>query len=381
LSHVGLRDPERGDYLGARGTHFSIFPGSGLFKKQPRFVISAELVETSRLWARVNARVEPEWLERLAQHLVKRNYHEPHWERKRGAVSAYEHVTPYGVPVVSGRRVNYGRVAPELARELFIRHALVEGDWDTRHQFFHDNRALLADVEDLESRARRRDILVDDQTLFDFYDARIGSEVVSAKHFDTWWKKTRRHDPDLLTFEKSMLVTDAAEQVSESDYPDSLTYGDNRLPLTYQFDPGSAVDGVTVNVPLVVLNQVDAAGFEWLVPGMRADLITGMIRSLPKRLRRNFAPAPDHARELLARVSPSDGPLREVLSDGLERMTGVPVPPDEWDFTALPEYLRVTFRVHDENDKTLAEGRDLDALREQLSGRVQQTISSAASDI
>ena len=381
LSHVGLRDPERGDYLGARGTHFSIFPGSGLFKKQPRFVISAELVETSRLWARVNARVEPEWLERLAQHLVKRNYSEPHWERKRGAVIAYEHVTLYGVPLVSGRRVNYGRVEPELARELFIRHALVEGDWDTRHQFFHDNRALLADVEDLESRARRRDILVDDQTLFDFYDARIGSEVVSAKHFDTWWKKTRRHDPDLLTFEKSMLVTDAVDQVSESDYPDSLAYGDNELPLTYQFDPGSAVDGVTVNVPLVVLNQVESAGFEWLVPGMREDLITGMIRSLPKRLRRNFAPAPDHARELLARVDPSDGPLREVLSHGLERMTGVPVPPDEWDFTALPEYLRVTFRVHDENDKTLAEGRDLDALREQLSGRVQQTISSAASDI
>src|SRR5699024_1364556 len=259
LSHIGLRDPEKGEYLGARGTHFSIFPGSALFKKQPRFVISAELVETSRLWARVNARVEAGLIERLAQHLVKRNYSEPHWERNQGAVMAYERVTLYGVPLVAGRRVNYGRIDPELARELFIRHALVEGDWDTRHQFFHDNRELLADVADMESRARRRDILVDDQELFDFYDARIGSGVVSAKHFDSWWKKARRKNPDLLTFEKSMLVTAAAEQVSEFDYPDVLGQGEHEFPLTYQFEPGSAVDGLTVHIPLVVLNQVDSA--------------------------------------------------------------------------------------------------------------------------
>lgn len=381
LSHVGLKDAEKGDYLGARGTHFAIFPGSALFKKQPRFVISAELVETSRLWGRVNARVEPEWLEPLAKHLVKRNYSEPHWERKQGAVMAYERVTLYGVPLVAGRRVNYGRVDPELARELFIRHALVEGDWDTRHQFFHDNRALLADVEDMESRARRRDILVDDDTLFDFYDARIGSEVVSAKHFDTWWKKARRDNPDLLTFEKSMVVTDAAEQVSETDYPDAVAHDGHDFPLTYQFEPGSAVDGLTVHIPVVVLNQVDSTGFEWLVPGMREELVTGLIKSLPKRLRRNFAPAPDHARRVLERIDPSDGPLLEVLSDELEAMTGVALDPDEWHPEALPEHLRITFRVHDENGTVLAEGRDLDALREQLSGRVQQTISTAASDI
>lgn len=381
LSHIGLKDSEKGDYLGARGTHFSIFPGSALFKKQPRFVVSAELVETSRLWGRVNARVEPEWIEPLAKHLVKRNYSEPHWERKQGAVMAYERVTLYGVPLVAGRRVNYGRVDIELARELFIRHALVEGDWDTRHQFFHDNRALLADVEDMESRARRRDILVDDQTLFDFYDARIGSEVVSAKHFDSWWKKTRRDNPDLLTFEKSMVVTDAAEQVSEANYPNTVPHGEHEFRLAYQFEPGSTADGVTVDIPLVVLNQVDSAGFEWLVPGLREELITALIKSLPKQLRRNFAPAPDHARQVLARIDPSDGPLLEVLSDELEVMTGVVVDPDEWHPETLAEHLRITFQVYDENGAILAAGKDLDALREQLSGRVQQTISSAARDV
>ncbi|WP_091504510.1 ATP-dependent RNA helicase HrpA [Amycolatopsis sacchari] len=381
LSHVGLKDPEKGDYLGARGARFAVFPGSALFKKQPRWLVSAELVETSRLWARVNARIEPEWVEPLAGHLVKRTYSEPHWERKRAAVVASERVTLYGVPLVVGRKVNYGRIDPELSRELFIRHALVEGDWDTRHEFFAANRALLDEVEDLENRARRRDLLVDDQTLFEFYDQRVGEEVVSGRHFDTWWKKTRRTQPDLLNFEKAMLVTEAADAVRESDYPDTWTQGSQRLALTYQFEPGADADGVTVHIPLPVLNQITPDGFDWQVPGLREELVTALIKSLPKQLRRNFVPAPDTAKYVLSRVSPADGPLLDVLAGELEDLRGVPVPPDAWQLAAVPEHLRMTFRVVDERGRRLAEGKDLLALKRSLSGKVRETISRAANSI
>ncbi|WP_019816374.1 ATP-dependent RNA helicase HrpA [Saccharomonospora saliphila] len=381
LSHIGLKDPERGDYLGARGTRFSVFPGSSLFKKQPRWIASAELVETSRLWARVNARVEPEWIEPLAAHLVKRNYSEPRWERKRGAVMATERVTLYGVPLVTDRKVNYGRIDPETARELFIRHALVEGDWDTNHRFFHDNRALLAEVEDLENRARRRDLLVDDETLFAFYDERVGSEVVSSRHFDTWWKKARRHDPDLLNFEKAMLVNASADEVTEADYPDTWTQGELSFALTYQFEPGTDADGVTVHVPLPVLNQVSGAGFDWQVPGLREELVTALLKSLPKTLRRNFVPAPDTARQVLERIGPEDGPLPEVLGRALEELRGVAVPPEAWRWESVPGHLRMTFRVVDEKGRALAEGKDLEALRDRLGDRLRETISAAADDV
>ena len=192
LSHVGLRDPERRDYLGARGTRFSVFPGSGLFRKQPAYLMAAELVETTRLYARVNAAIEPQWAERAGAHLVKRSHSEPHWSRKRMAVMARERVTLYGVPLVADRLVQYGSIDPELSRELFIRHALVYGEWHTRHRFFHRNRELLEQAEELEHRARRRDLVVDEHTLFDFYDARVGPDVVSGAHFDTWWKQERR---------------------------------------------------------------------------------------------------------------------------------------------------------------------------------------------
>ena len=206
LSHVGMRDPARRDYLGARGARFAIFPGSALFGKPPQFVMAAELVETSRLWARRNAVIQPEWAEELAGHLVKRSYSEPHWERRRGAVVAYERVTLYGIPLVVGRKVDYSRIDPALSRELFIRHALVEGDWETRHRFLRANRTLLAELQDLENRARRRDLLVDDETVFAFYDSRIPASVVSAQHFDSWWKKARHATPELLTLSANDLV-------------------------------------------------------------------------------------------------------------------------------------------------------------------------------
>jgi ATP-dependent helicase HrpA len=381
LSHVGLKDPERQEYQGARNARFAISPGSALFRKPPRWVIAAELVETTRLWAHTAARVEPEWVESLAQHLVRRSYSEPHWDQARGAVMALEKVTLYGIPIVASRPVNYGRIDPELSRELFIRHALVQGEWETHHRFFHANRELLEEVEDLEARARRRDILVDDQALFDFYDQRLPAEIVSTRHFDAWWKRTRPGQPELLDFSKSMLIKQGAGDVSQRDYPGLWRQGRLELPLSYQFEPGSDADGVTVHVPLAVLNQVEPDGFDWQVPGLRQELATALIRSLPKALRRNFAPAPDHARAALERLTPLEGPLTEALGLQLRRMTGVEVPAGAWRMDLVPDHFKVTFRVSDERQRVLAEDKDLERLKLRLRGKLRAAISEAAGGV
>ncbi len=380
LSHVGLRDPEKRDYLGARNARFSIFPGSGLFRKQPQLVMSAELVETSRLYARVNAAVKPEWAEELGAHLVKRTYSEPHWSKRRAAVMAYERVTLYGVPLVVERLVSYGSVDPALARELFIRHALVYGEWHTRQQFMARNRELLDEVVELEHRARRHDILVDEHSLFDFYDARVGADVVSGAHFDTWWKQARREEPDLLTFDPAMLVNETASTVTEEAYPDQWREGDLALPLSYQFEPGAARDGVTVDVPVATLNQVEPSPFTWQVPGLRNELVTALIRSLPKQLRVNFVPAPNFAGDFLAAVSPGEESLLDALERFLRGTTGVVVPRDAWDWTKVPGHLRPTFRVRGADGSVVAEGKDLNALKAPLRPKFAEAIAEAASD-
>ncbi|ARZ69280.1 ATP-dependent helicase [Streptomyces albireticuli] len=377
LSHIGLKDTEKNEYLGARSAKFAVFPGSALFRKQPRWVMSAELVETSRLWARVNAKVEPEWIEPLAQHLVKRNYSEPHWEQKQAAVMAYERVTLYGVPIVAQRKVNYGRIDPETSRELFIRNALVEGDWRTHHEFFHDNRKLLGEVEELEHRARRRDILVDDETLFDFYDQRLPDHVVSGAHFDSWWKHKRREEPELLNFEHSMLINENAEAVTKDDYPDSWRQGRLKFRVTYQFEPGADADGVTVHIPLQVLNQVSAEGFDWQIPGLREDLVTELIRSLPKPIRRNYVPAPNYAKAFLDRAVPLQEPLATTLTRELQRMVGVRMEPEDFDLAKVPDHLKITFRIVDERKRKIAEDKDLEALRLRLKPKTQAAITKA----
>ncbi len=394
LSHIGVKDEERPrgaarpggrpvrrgsvEYLGARGAKFAIFPGSALFGKPPRWVMAAELVETSRLWGRTVARIEPEWVEPLAGHLVKRNYSEPHWEAKQGAVMGYERVTLYGVPLVTQRKVNFARIDPRLSRELFIRHALVDGDWDTRHEFFARNRDLLADVEELEHRARRRDILVEDEALFDFYDQRIPADVVSGRHFDAWWRKARRTDPDLLDFSASMLVTERADTVRAEDYPDHWEVRGLKLALSYQFEPGTAADGVTVHLPLPVLNQVSADDFDRQVPGLRHELVTALIKSMPKAVRRNYVPAPDHAAAALAGVRP-DEPLLPALERELRRLTAVPVPPDSWQPDQVAEHLRMAYRVLGEDGETLGEGRDLAALQAALKPALRETLAAVLS--
>ncbi|MEE4594138.1 ATP-dependent RNA helicase HrpA [Streptomyces sp. DSM 41524] len=377
LSHVGLKDTEKNEYVGARSAKFAVFPGSALFKKPPRWVMSAELVETSRLWARVNAKIEPEWIEPLAQHLVKRTYSEPHWEQKQAAVMAYERVTLYGVPIVAQRKVNYGRIDPETSRDLFIRNALVEGDWRTHHQFFHDNRKLLGEVEELEHRARRRDILVDDETLFDFYDQRIPEHVVSGAHFDSWWKHKRREEPELLNFEKSMLINERAQGVTKDAYPDSWRQGKLKFKVTYQFEPGADADGVTVHIPLQVLNQVTPDGFDWQIPGLREDLVTELIRSLPKPVRRHYVPAPNYARRFLESAVPLQEPLTAALGRELQRMVGVRIEPEDWDLAKVPDHLKITFRVVDERRRKLAEDKDLETLRQRLRPKTRAAISKA----
>ena len=381
LSHVGLKDPEKHEYLGGRGARFAIFPGSALFKKQPRYVMAAELVETSKLWGRMVGRIEPEWAEELAGDIVKRNYSEPHWERKRGAVMAYERVTLYGVPIVVQRKVSYGKIDPELSRELFIRRALVEGDWETRHHFFHDNRALLDEVEDLEHRARRRDIVVDDETLFQFYDDRVPGDVVSAAHFDSWWKKTRRTEPKFLDLTREDLINDGVDTVSEDEYPDAWRQGEFAFPLTYQFEPGSDSDGVTAHIPVKYLNQVENIGFDWQIPGLRDELVTALIRSLPKPLRRNFVPVPDNAAHARGGLDPEDGSLPEALAAELTRMSGERIKATDFDLDRVPDHLRLTFRAVDDRNRTLAESKDLEKLRAKLKPRLREAIATEAKGV
>ncbi|MFD6390284.1 ATP-dependent RNA helicase HrpA [Nocardia sp. NPDC060259] len=377
LSHIGVREAESREFLGARNAKFMIFPGSSLAKKPPRWVMAAELVETSRLWGRIAAKVEPEWAERLAGDLVKRTYSEPHWSSKRGAARAYERATLYGVPLVTGRPVDYGRIDPELSRELFIRHALVQGEWQTRHGFFARNRALIDDVADLEHRARRRDILVDDEVLFEFYDQRLPADIVSVRHFDSWWRKAERTDPALLDFSTDTVVNAGAAALDPTDFPDAWRQGELSFPLTYQFEPGQDDDGVTVRIPVEQLAHVRAVGFDWLVPGMREELAAAYIKTLPKALRRTVVPAPDFAAAALRELTPRAEPLRTGLSRELSRLGSVTISADDLPSTALPDHLRMTFAAVDQRGTVLAKSKNLAQLKSTLAEQVSASVARA----
>lgn len=380
LSHIGMKDGDKSEYIGARNARFMIFPGSGLFKKPPKWSMVAELTETSRLYGRTAARIQPEWIEPLAGHLLKRSYSDPRWSKKAGAVLASEKVTLYGITIVADREVQYGDIDPVISRELFIRRALVEGDFETRHRFFAENRKLLAEVEALEAKSRRRDILVDDETLFLFYDAHIPADVVSARHFDSWWKTASKASPELLNFEREMLLQGDASHINEHDYPNQWTQDRLKFRLSYQFEPGEEADGVTVHIPLPLLNQVEPIGFDWLIPGMRHELLVALIKSLPKQWRKNFVPAPNYADALIASVSPEQGPLLDAIERQLKRMSGLTVPRECWDWNSIADHLKMTFRVIDDKRKKVAESKDLLALKEQLRAQVQQTLSQVADD-
>jgi ATP-dependent helicase HrpA len=387
LSHIGLLDERKREYAGARGTRFAIFPGSALFRKNATYVMAAELVETSRLWARTVAKIDPAWAELVAPQLVKRSYSEPHWSKRMGAVMAYEKVTLYGVPVIPQRRINYSRVDPALARELFIRHALVEGDWRTHHAFFRRNRELLEEVDELETRVRQRGLRVDDETLFEFYDERIPADVVSERHFDAWWKKAKQQDPHLLDFDRQLVLSEKAEDLDDTSYPTVWRQGSFELPLTYKFDPVAPggtpdpSDGVTAEVPVLFLNQLDPEPFRWQIPGLRADLVASLIKSLPKQVRKNFVPAPDVARQAVGVLEADFDPQRDELEEALERtlrrVKGHVVPPGSWNWDSVPPHLKMSFSVVDSRGAVLGSGKDLVALQEQLAPATRRAIADS----
>jgi ATP-dependent helicase HrpA len=387
LSHIGQQDENR-EFKGARGSKFFVFPGSALAKKSPKWLMSAELVETSRLFARMNAKIDPLWLEPLAPHLVKRSYSEPHWQKKQGAVMAFEQVTLYGLQIVSKRAVQFKHIEPDTCKELFIREALVHGDSFIKEGFLKQNQKLVESIEALEQKARRKDFLIDEQQLVDFYQEKIPDTVTCQVSFLSWWKKAKQKDDQYLTFTKAFLLNDSSSTLSKKDYPDTWQQDGFTLPLTYHFSPGDIDDGISLVIPLGLLNQIQDTGFDWLIPALRFDLAVALIKALPKNLRRNFVPAPNFAQACLDVISPSaktsSGKKEEILTmqsalaKQLLRMTGVRLPEEVWDDVTLPVHLTMNFKVVNEHGKLLEQGRDLYVLKAKLQGNVKASIKKVA---
>ncbi len=410
LSHVGLRDDktakrpnmkgqsskrDRGrrriEFLGARGSRFTLTSGSTLAKKPPRWIVAGELVETNQLWATTVAQIDPAWAERLGEHLLKRTYTEPWWNAERGAAQTIERASLYGLPILAGRTRNLDQFDSKTAREMFIHHALVEGDWQAEHQFITDNENLKAEIQTLEAKVRQNDLMADQTTLVDFYDRRLPASITSAAHFEAWWRKKRRSDPQLLTLTRQVLLAkdDTAALPNSAlpnsalpnsalveSFPDHITIGENSYQLDYVFDPTSPLDGITISLPLVALNEVEAEDFSWLVPGFLSDLAEFLIRSLPKPTRKAFVPIPDTVARILPTLS-TELAFPTALRRGLERDVGLSVPVDEVDHASIPPHLRPVFRVVGHNNKTIGAGRDLEALRDRMQESIQLSLKAA----
>ena len=374
LSNIGARDGNSKEFQGARNTRFLVFPGSALAKKPPEFLMAAELVETSRLWARDVAAIDPAWVEKLGADLLKHNYSEPTWSRKRAAAIAHQKSTLYGVPIVADRTVPYHRVDPAAARDMFIRNALIAGDWNTHHAFFKANAQALDDAAAYEEKARRRGLIVDEDTLFDFYDQRIPAKVTTGRHFDSWWKKERRRTPDLLDFDPAKLIDDSHE-VTEESFPDHWRKGSIDYELTYKFEPGDPLDGVTVMVPIPMLAGLDTEGFDWLVPGLRLELVTELIRSLPKALRRTVVPAPEFAERALDRLIPYEGTITQQLADVLRELGGQGINATDFQASKLPAHLRMNYGAIDKRGNIVDSDRDLAALVRRQAGHIKSSVS------
>lgn len=368
LGNIAFKS-DANEYTGARGILLNIFPGSALFKKQPKWIVAAELVETARRYARTVARIEPEWVERLAEHLIKRSYSDPHWEKKRGHVVASERTTLYGLVLTPSRKIDYGRVNPIEAREVFIRQALVPGELISKAAFLEHNHKLIEDVLELEAKSRRRDVLVDEALLYRFFDERIPAHVCSGPQFERWYKQAADGERDALKLTREYLMQHEAAGVTAADFPPQIEVNGLRLNLEYHFEPGHVDDGVTVQVPVAALNQLDQRHFDWLVPGLLEEKLIALIKSLPKSLRRHFVPAPDFARAARQGLVPGRGALIDQFAAQLRRMTAVEVPVDAWQSAQLPPHLSMNFHLIDANGKLLARGRDLNALKQQVGGQ------------
>ncbi|MEA2023528.1 MAG: ATP-dependent RNA helicase HrpA [Actinomycetota bacterium] len=377
LSNVGRKDPGSHEYRGARGSRFSINPGSTLFKASPEWLMAAELVETSRLWARGVVAVQPEWIEEAATHLVTRSYSDPWWEADRGAAYAHETVTLYGLPLQADRPVLYGRVDPEGARELFIRHALVAGEWETIHRFVEHNAGVIDEVLALEAKYRRADLFVDDETIVDFFDERIPDDVISVRHFDRWWKEARIEDPHQLDLSIDDLLDPEAQTPGEDAFPEIWQYGDVAMPLAYEFDPVSESDGVTIDIPIEGLSRIDPEIFDRHVPGLREELVIAMMRGLPKQIRKRLSPIPETARSVLEGFDPEADRFVPFLRGELTRRSGVPIPPDAFDPEHLPAFLRPMFRIIDPEGVILAEGGDLGVLKSEFRDEARAAMAAS----
>ncbi|WP_394393250.1 ATP-dependent RNA helicase HrpA [Shewanella woodyi] len=377
LSHVGFKDKDN-EYLGARNRKFFVFPGSPLAKKGPKWIMAAELTETSRLFARCCAKIQPEWIEPLAGHLIKKNYLEPHFEAKQGSVVALENQLLYGLMIVNRRKTQYGPVNPVEAREIFIRSALAEGELRTNESFFIKNRNLLQEVEALEHKSRRRDILVDEQALVDFYEPKIPEGIYNAPKFFSWWKRERKQNPDLLDFEREQLMQRGDSHISALDFPDFWHQGNLKLSVSYHFEPSADDDGVAIHVPVALLNQIEDVDFDWQVPGLREEKCIALIKSLPKSIRRNFVPAPDYAKACLQAMKPFEMSLVEAMCKQLLRMSGTRVNPEDFDQSQLTKHLLMNFKVEGDKGKLVAQGRDIEVLKASLQGQVSQAIRKVA---
>ncbi len=382
LGNIGFKN-EEGEYLGARGIKFTIFPGSVLRKAQPKWVMAAELAETTRLYARCVAKIDPEWIEPVAKALVNRHYFDPHWEKERAMVVAFERVTLYGLTIVSKRRVHYGPINPGEAREIFIRRALAAGEYAARAPFFDHNQRLVKEVQELEHKARRRDVLVDEQAIFGFYDALIPPAIYNGAAFEKWRHEAEAQNPKLLYLTRDYLMRHAASDITEAQFPETLAAAGTEFGLKYRFDPGHALDGVTVNVPLALLNKLEAACFDWLVPGLIREKITFAFKALPKTIRRNLVPVPEHVTGFLSECVRGEAgggrrePLAVELARYVQRAVGAPVAAEVLEAIDYPAHLRMNFRVIDDAGRELAGGRDLAVLKDQLGQAAQLTFGKA----
>jgi ATP-dependent helicase HrpA len=379
LSNIGFKH-EQYEYLGARNLKFFIFPGSGLHKVRPKWIMAAEQVETSKVYARCVAKIEPEWIEQAGKHLLKHNYFDPHWEKKAGRSAIYERTTLYGLTLQAKRKVPYERIDPVAAREIFIRSALVNHEYHTRAPFFKANQKLLEEVGYIQHKGRRVDLVEDEEWLYRFYDQKLPAEVVSGITLDKWRKQAEKQNPKILFLTREDLTREQDHQVNERDFPDQIKIGDLNIALQYRFEPGHEEDGVTAIVPVHQLNQLTEQPFQWLVPGLLKEKLIALVKSLPKNIRKHFVPVPQTVERCLEIEPDAKGSLYEWLGTRLRKLTGEAIPNTAWNSEELPDHLRMNFRVIDENGKLLDFGRNLKKLQQKYAAKAEQSFDQLAAD-
>lgn len=381
LGQLGFKKQDGFEYVGARNNHFYIFPGSALSKKPPKWIMAAEITETSKLYARNVATIEPEWTEKAAGNLIRYSYSDEHWSKNNGAVMALQKGVLYGLPVINGRKINYTRINQPLCRELFIKEGLVNGEFITKAKFFKHNLSLVEEIEDLEDKSRRRDILVSDEELVAFYDERIPEDIADARSFENWWRTKYQENPDYLNFDIEMLSQKDPQSINQGMYPDHLTVGRFKLNLSYNFDPTIENDGVSITIPVSILNQIDSEIFLWLIPGLRLELFTSLIKVLPKALRRSFVPAPNYGKVLFEALSPEQGYFWDVLCQKMTKLSGQKIEQKDFDLTALPKHLSFYFIITDIKKRVLMQGRDLEYIRHKLKDEVKSSLAQVVKEM